>query len=82
MIDEIHALNGWQGQLKKMYDFQAIYTYETDFREYSRIGALPASLESHLQSVIVSIIDKVIQKDMMTIGKLSQEDVMNIRSEG
>jgi len=52
------------------------------FIQWSLAAALPASLESPLQSVIVSIIDKVIQKDMMTIGKLSQEDVMNIRSEG
>jgi predicted AAA+ superfamily ATPase len=144
MIDEIHALKGWQGQLKKIFDFQGmriiftsssslelsegsydlsrrltvqhlplfsfreylvfskktdipvmtmdeilsdhkklyrkVYFFEPDFRNYSVIGALPACLDSPLSSVILSTVDKVIQKDMLTVGKLSQEDIHSIRA--
>lgn len=144
MIDEIHALKEWQGQLKKIFDFlelriaftsssslelsegrfdlsrrltvlhlplfsfreyllfvrktnlpvlsleeilakhkelyQKIYPYEPDFRSWSEIGALPACIDSPLSSVIESTVDKVIQKDMLTVGKLSQEDLHSIRT--
>ncbi|MCX6250812.1 MAG: AAA family ATPase [Bacteroidetes bacterium] len=144
MIDEIHALKEWQGQLKKIFDFQEIhiiftsssslelsegrydlsrrltvqhlplfsfreyllfskktdlpiltleeiladhkklyqkvFSFEPDFRNYSILGALPACLESPLSSIIVSTVDKVIQKDMLTVGKLSQEDIHSIRA--
>jgi len=144
MVDEIHAVSGWQGQLKKMYDFsdikiiftssssleltegrhdlarrltleflplfsfreyllfkkgvkfpvitlddilvnhqllyKKIYSYEPDFQDFSFLGALPACLQSPLASVVTSIVDKVVQKDMLTAGKLSQEDILNIRS--
>ncbi len=144
MVDEIHAIPGWQGQLKKLYDFsdlkiiftsssslelsenrhdlsrrltlealplfsfreylsfkkgielpsitindllgnhyslyQQFYSFEPDFREFSFLGALPACLQSPLPSVITAVVEKVVQKDMLTAGKLSQEDIMNIRS--
>lgn len=144
MVDEINAISGWQGQLKKMYDFsdvkliftssssleltkskhdlsrrltleslplfsfreylvfkkgktfpvitldellnnhqqlyKKIFSFEPDFREFSFLGALPACLQSPLASVVTSIVDKVVQKDMLTAGKLSQEDILNIRS--
>jgi predicted AAA+ superfamily ATPase len=144
MIDEIHALKEWQGQLKKIFDFQGmrivftsssslelsegkydlsrrltlqhlplfsfreyllfskktdmpvmtleeiisdhkklyqkVYSFEPDFRTYSGTGALPACLDSPLSSIIVSTVDKVIQKDMLTVGKLSQEDMHSIRA--
>jgi len=144
MIDEIHELKDWQGQLKKIYDFQEIriiftsssslelsqgrfdlsrrltlqhlplfsfreyllfknkidlpvltieeiitdhkklyqktYSFEPDFRTWSGLGALPASLDSPLSSIIVSTVDKVIQKDMLTVGKLSQDDIHSIRA--
>lgn len=144
MIDEIHALKEWQGQLKKIFDFleirimftsssslelsegrydlsrrltlvhlplfsfrefllfsrktdlpvltideilthhrklyQDIYTFEPDFRLWSETGALPACLDSPLPSIIESTVDKVIQKDMLTVGKLSQEDLHSIHS--
>jgi predicted AAA+ superfamily ATPase len=143
MVDEIHAILGWQGQLKKIYDFsgiriiftssssieltegkydlsrrltlqslplfsfreyllfrkkaeipvitldeilanhkqlyQKVYSYESDFLEFSTLGALPACLESPLSSVVVSIVEKVIQKDILSAGRLSQEDLLNIR---
>ncbi|MEI7501632.1 MAG: AAA family ATPase [Bacteroidota bacterium] len=143
MVDEIHALSDWQGQIKKIYDFSAIriiftssssielsegkhdlsrrltlqslplfsfreyllfrkkveipvitldeimashtllyqkvFSYESDFLAYSTLGALPACLESPLSSVIVAIVDKVIQKDMLSAARLSQEDLLNIR---
>jgi predicted AAA+ superfamily ATPase len=132
MIDEIHALKEWQGQLKKIFDFQGmriVFTSSSSlelsegkydlsrrltlqhlplfsFREYllfskktdmpvmtleeiisdhkklyhSGTGALPACLDSPLSSIIVSTVDKVIQKDMLTVGKLSQEDMHSIRA--
>lgn len=144
MVDEIHALKDWQGQLKKIYDFQEmrviftsssslelsegrhdlsrrltltqlplfsfreyllfglnavapvlsledilhdykniyqdIYTYEPQFRNYSTLGALPACLDSPLPSVITSTVDKVIQKDMLTVGRLSMEDIHSIKT--
>ena len=144
MLDEIHAIQGWQGQLKKIYDFsdiriiftsssslelteskhdlsrrltlqalplfsfreyllftkgaelpiitlddllvnhrqlyKKIYHFEPEFREFSFLGALPACLQSPLPSVVTAIVDKVVQKDMLTAGKLSQEDILNIRS--
>ncbi|NTV83157.1 MAG: ATP-binding protein [Bacteroidales bacterium] len=144
MIDEIHALKGWQGQLKKIYDFQEIriiftsssslelsegrydlsrrltlthlplfsfreyllfsnktnlpvlslegilvnhkkiyqelYSFEPYFRPFSSIGALPACLDSPLPSIIMSTVDKVIQKDMLTVGKLSQDDIHAIKT--
>lgn len=144
MLDEIHAISGWQGQLKKIYDFsdihivftsssslelsesrhdlsrrltlellplfsfreylsfkkgveiptismddllqnalplyQKFYSFEPDFRTYSFFGALPACLQSPLPSVVTSVVEKVVQKDMLTAGKLSQEDIVNIRS--
>ena len=144
MVDEIHAISGWQGQLKKIYDFsdiriiftsssslelsedrhdlsrrltlellplfsfreylsfkkgieiptismddllgnfrslyQTVYSYEPDFREFCFLGALPACLQSPLPSVITAVVEKVVQKDMLTAGKLSQEDILNIRS--
>lgn len=63
---------------KKIYS--DIYTYEPYFRTYSIIGALPACLESPLPSIIVSTVDKVLQKDMLTVGKLSQEDIHSMHS--
>jgi uncharacterized protein len=144
MIDEIHSINDWQGQLKKIFDFleiqiiftsssslelsegrydlsrrltlqhlplfsfreyllfkkstalpvltlegiisdhknlyQTVYSFEPDFKTYSGIGALPACLGSPLSSIIVSTVDKVLQKDMLTVGKLSQEDIHSIRT--
>jgi uncharacterized protein len=144
MIDEIHALKEWQGQLKKIFDFQDIriiftsssslelneerydlsrrltvqhlplfsfreylyftkkadlpvltveqiidnhkklyqdiFTFEPFFRTWSEIGALPACLASPLPSIIESTVDKVIQKDMLNLGKLSQEDLLSIHS--
>ncbi len=144
MIDEIHALKGWQGQLKKIFDFlglriiftsssslelsegrydlsrrltvthlplfsfreyllfgkkaelpvltvseiienhKEIYTrlfaFEPDFTAWSETGAFPACLDSPLSSIIGATIDKVIQKDMLTVGKLSQEDLHSIRA--
>jgi len=144
MIDEIHALKEWQGQLKKIFDFQEIriiftsssslelsegrydlsrrmtvqhlplfsfreyllfskkiampvlkladiisdhkqiyqkiYSFEPDFRNYFTLGALPACLDSPLSSIILSTVEKVIQKDMLTVGKLSQEDIHSIRA--
>jgi len=144
MIDEIHALKEWQGQLKKIFDFlglriiftsssslelsegkydlsrrltmrhlplfsfreyllfvkkrdlpvltteeiikshkelyKDLYSFESHFRDWSEIGALPACLDSPLSSIIVATVDKVIQKDMLTVGKLSQEDLLSIRS--
>jgi predicted AAA+ superfamily ATPase len=144
MVDEIHAISGWEGQLKKLYDFsdlkiiftsssslelsesrhdlsrrltlealplfsfreylafhkgagipaitmdelldnhqsfyQQVYPYEPDFRAFSFLGALPACLQSPLPSVITAIVDKVVQKDMLSSGRLSQEDILNIRS--
>lgn len=144
MIDEIHALSGWQGQLKKLYDFhevkvvftsssslelnetrydlsrrltllqlplfsfreylafsknteipvytlediikkpdelyRKIYPFEADFVDYCTTGAMPACLDSPLPSMIVSIIDKVIQKDLISVCRLSQEDLISIRS--
>ena len=144
MIDEIHALKEWQGQLKKIFDFQNIriiftsssslelnegrydlsrrltvqrlplfsfreylyftkkadltvltveeittnyknlyqdiFTYESYFRTWSEIGALPACLQSPLPSIIESTVDKVIRKDMLNVGKLSQEDLLSIQS--
>mgnify|MGYP001193160318 FL=1 len=144
MVDEIHALKDWQGQLKKIYDFQEIriiftsssslelsegrydlsrrltltqlplfsfreflffknntnlpvipledillkhkkiyqdlYSFEPQFRNYSGIGALPACLDSPLPSIITSTVDKVIQKDMLTVGKLSMEDIHSIKT--
>jgi len=144
LMDEIHAISGWQGQLKKIYDFsglkiiftssssleltesrydlsrrltiqslplfsfrefllfrkkvdlpiltldelmtghqkiyQHIFSFEPDFREFSILGAMPACLESPLSSVITSIVDKVVQKDILTAGRLSQEDILQIRA--
>lgn len=144
MIDEIHALKEWQGQIKRIFDFlevrilftsssslelsegrydlsrrmtvlplplfsfrefllfrrrvdlpvvtvddildnhrdiyQNIFSFEPDFREWAEIGALPACLESRLPSIIDSTVDKVIRKDMLTVGKLSQEDLLSIRT--
>ena len=144
MIDEIHAILGWQRELKKLYDFsdvkiiftssssleltegkydlsrrltlqhlplfsfreyllfkkgvgspvisldeliknhkeiyRSMFTYEPDFREFSFLGALPACLQSPLPSVVTAVVDKVVQKDILTAGKLSQEDILSIRS--
>lgn len=144
MIDEIHALKEWQGQLKKIFDFlglriiftsssslelsegrydlsrrltvmhlplfsfreyllfgkkaelpvltveeiienhkenyKNLFSFEPDFRTWSEIGALPACLDSPLSSIIESTVEKVIQKDMLTVGKLSQEDLLSIRA--
>jgi predicted AAA+ superfamily ATPase len=144
MIDEIHAVKDWQGQLKKIYDFldlrimftsssslevsegkydlsrrltvlalplfsfreylqfskkadislltvekiilnhkelySKLYPYESYFRAYSSQGALPACLDSPLSSIIVSTVEKVTQKDLLNIGKLSQEDIQSIRA--
>ncbi|MEI6899774.1 MAG: AAA family ATPase [Bacteroidota bacterium] len=63
---------------KKLY--QKIYSFEPDFKTYSGIGALPACLDSPLSSIIVSNVDKVLQKDMLTVGKLSQEDIHSIKT--
>lgn len=143
MIDEIHALKEWQGQLKKIFDFlelriiftsssslelsegrydlsrrltiqhlplfsfreylsftrkpdlpvltveeiiknhkeiyRELFSFEPDFRTWSEIGALPACLDSPLSSIVETTVDKVIQKDMLTVGKLSQEDLLSIR---
>lgn len=143
MIDEIHALKEWQGQLKKIFDFlglriiftsssslvlsegridlsrrltvkhlplfsfrefllfgkntelpvltveeifkshkeiyKSLFSFEPYFRSWSEIGALPACLDSPLSSVVVATVDKIIQKDMLTVGKLSQEDLHSIR---
>jgi uncharacterized protein len=142
LIDEIHAISGWQAQLKKIYDFsglkilftssssleltesrydlsrrltilslplfsfrefllfrrkvdlpvitldelmtghqkiyQQLFPFEADFREFSILGAMPACLESPLSSVITSIVNKVVQKDILTAGRLSQEDILHI----
>ncbi len=144
MIDEIHAIREWQGQLKKIYDFlelriiftsssslelsegrydlsrrltilhlplfsfreylsfkanpdlpvltveeiiknhkeiyRELFSFEPDFRTWSEIGALPACLDSPLSSIVEATVDKVIQKDMLTVGKLSQEDLLSIRA--
>ena len=144
MVDEIHAIQGWQGQLKKIYDFsdikitftsssslelseirhdlsgiltllslplfsfreyllfkegaelpvisleeilanhqqfyKKIYPFEPDFREFFFLGALPACLKSPLPSVVTSVVDKVVQLDLLTAAKLSQEDILNIRA--
>ncbi len=144
MIDEIHTMRDWQGQLKKIYDFldmkilftsssslelskgkydlsrrltllslplfsfreylkfskkvdvplisaeeilmnhnviyQKLFSYESYFRTYSELGALPACLDSPLRSVVISTIEMVTQKDMLTVGKLSQEDIQSVRA--
>ncbi|MBM3405318.1 MAG: ATP-binding protein [Bacteroidetes bacterium] len=144
MIDEIHAIKGWQEQLKKIFDFQELriiftsssslelsegkydlsrrltlqhlplfsfreylafnrktdlpvltldeivsdhknlypqfYSFEPEYHTYIETGALPACLESPLSSIIVSTVEKVIQKDILTIGKLSQEDIHAIKT--
>jgi len=63
---------------KKLYE--RFYVFEPDFSSRSKIGALPACLDSPLPSIIESTVDKVIQKDMLTVGKLAQEDMNSIRS--
>ena len=60
--------------------YQKFYSHEPDFREFSVLGALPACLQSPLPSVITAVVEKVVQKDMLTAGKLSQEDILHIRS--
>ena len=60
--------------------YQKVFPFEPDFRTYSMTGALPACLDSPLSSIIVSTVDKVIQKDMLNVGKLSQEDIHSIRA--
>jgi predicted AAA+ superfamily ATPase len=144
LIDEIHALSGWQGWLKKIYDFsrirviftsssslelsegrydlsrrltvqhlplfsfreyllfrkktelpvltieeiisdhkriyQNLFSFEPDVRIFSETGALPACLDSPLSSVVVSTVEKVVQKDMLSVGKLSQEDIHSVRA--
>lgn len=144
IIDEIHALLDWQGQLKKISDFsgmrimftsssslelsegrydlsrrltlvhlplfsfreyllfgkavdipvitlddillrhkekyQQVYPYEPEFNEFSNLRALPACLESPLPSVVIAIVDKILQKDILSTAKLSQEDILQIRS--
>lgn len=144
LIDEIHAISGWQGQLKKIYDFsglkilftssssleltesrydlsrrltiqslplfsfrefllfrkkvdlpvitldelmtghqkiyEQIFSFEAYFQEFSILGAMPACLESPLSSMVISVVDKVVQKDILTAGRLSQEDILQIRS--
>lgn len=143
-IDEIHALAGWERQLKKIYDFsdmqiiftsssaleitaskydlsrrltlqylplfsfreylaftnkgefspitlddlleksgelyRSIYPFEADFKDFSFLRALPACLASPLSSVVSAIVEKVIQRDMLTAGKLSFEDLLQVRS--
>ena len=144
IIDEIHALLEWQGQIKKISDFSGtriiftsssslelaegrydlsrrltlqdlplfsfreyllfgksldiqvvtlddilarsqeiyrlVYSYEPEFREFANLRALPACLESPLPSVVTAIVDKIIQKDMLTTARLSGEDILQIRS--
>ncbi|NQV01562.1 MAG: hypothetical protein HQ542_02870 [Bacteroidia bacterium] len=60
--------------------YQSIYPFEADFKDFSFLGALPACLDSPLPSVVSAIVEKVIQRDMLTAGKLSHEDLLQIRS--
>ncbi|HOW24262.1 MAG TPA: AAA family ATPase [Bacteroidales bacterium] len=144
MIDEIHTVKDWQGQLKKIHDFldlkilftsssslelskskfdlsrrltlfslplfsfreylifskkadvplitveeiltnhkelyHKLFSFESYFRTYSELGAFPACLDSPLRSVVISTIDMVTQKDMLTVSKLSQEDIQSVRA--
>ncbi len=60
--------------------YRQVYSYEPEFREYSSLRAMPACLESPLPSVVTAIIEKILQKDLLSSAKLSQEDILQIRS--
>ena len=66
--------------LKNQDIYRQVYSYEPEFREFSNLRALPACLESPLPSVVTAIVDKIIQKDMLTTARLSGEDILQIRS--
>ncbi len=60
--------------------YHKLFSFESYFRTYSELGAFPACLDSPLRSVVISTIDMVTQKDMLTVSKLSQEDIQSVRA--
>jgi predicted AAA+ superfamily ATPase len=59
--------------------YRKLYGFESEFREFCTQGALPACLESPLPSVVRGLVEKAVQRDMLSSGKLSQEDLVHIR---
>lgn len=141
-VDEIHSLKGWQGEVKKIFDFLDVkmaftssaalevsqskydlsrrvlvftlppfsfreylffkrgidarqvslseiiekpgeiylraYGFEPFFQEYVMGGALPCTLEGGSSQIIKNIVEKIINRDLISFGKLDATDIENV----
>lgn len=75
LIDKIGLDDVLAGH-KQLY--AKLYAYEPYFTEFCLHGTLPAAMEHPFPQVMRNIIEKIVNYDLLTFGKLDRSDILNV----